>query len=126
MGLYSKPAFRRSAVTRIFNVFLLLHLLSLVAMIALTLSAGAAELGPSSTPGSLEQRQEAKATSDLPVGLDYLVMLQATRGAAQKEAAGGVARIYGQLDVTPDSVAGSDQLVFKIEHRHRLGTTLDA
>lgn len=76
--------------------------------------------------GSLEKRQEAKATSDLPVGLDYSVMLQATRGAAQKEAAGGVARIYGQLDVTPDSVAGSDQLVFKIEHRHRLVTTLAA
>jgi len=124
MSLYSEAAFRRSAVTRIFNVFLMLHLLSLVAIIALTLSAGAAELGPSSTPGSLEQRQEAKATSDLPVGLDYSVMLQGTRGAAQQEAAGGVARFYGQFDVTPDSAAGSDQLVFKIEHRHRLGTTL--
>jgi len=91
--------------------------------------------GPTSVPAQLVDLAEAKEKShpkwptfpslnqyDLSLGADYQVLYQhATESPAENDAAGNVARFYGQW--SPLS-SGAGALVFKMEYRDGLGTDI--
>jgi porin len=94
-------------------------------------------LGPSSVPSQLEDADEAREGDhpgwpslpsldqyNLSIAADYsLLFQQISRSPGEKSAAGGVARFFGTWRPNPDS-RSPGRLIFKIEHRHDLGTEI--
>ena len=102
--------------------------------------------GPSSVPGQVSSDREKKLTlfGDLvnlqafydfkeslkrdhriTLGLDYNILYQhVDPSAGESNAAGGVFRFYGGWAPSGISASHPGSLVFKLEHRHRLGTDI--
>jgi len=102
--------------------------------------------GPSSVSGQISSDQESKPglaeslfnlqryhdfkeslkrDKGITFGLDYNILYQyADPGEAESTAAGGVFRFYGSWSPTRISASHPGSLVFKLEHRHRLGTEI--
>ena len=102
--------------------------------------------GPSSVPGQVSSDREKKLTlfgdlvnlqafydfneslkrdHGITLGLDYNILYQyADPSAGESSAAGGVFRFYGGW--TPSGIRATHpgSLIFKLEHRHRLGTDI--
>ena len=102
--------------------------------------------GPSSVPGQVSSDREKKLTlfgdlvnlqafydfkeslnrdHGITLGLDYNILYQyADPSAGESSAAGGVFRFYGGWAPSGISASHPGSLVFKLEHRHRLGTDI--
>jgi porin len=108
---------------------------------------GSAVAGPSSVPAQIRADQEARAPADLAsqpwyerlrkamdalerdhglvLGTDYNVLYQrASRGPAQRDAAGNVFRVYGRWSPFDAEASDAGSLVFKGEYRGRLDTPI--
>jgi len=100
------------------------------------LSSGFA--GPSSVPSQLDAIDKARKKSGrnwptfpsldkygLSLGADFQVLYQhATESLAENDAAGGVARFFGQWTPFRSGAADPGAFVFKVEDRRRLGTDI--
>lgn len=102
--------------------------------------------GPSSVPGQVSSDREKKLTlfgdlvnlqafydfkeslkrdHGITLGLDYNILYQyVDPSAGESNAAGGVFRFYGGWAPSGISASHPGSLVFKLEHRHRLGTDI--
>ena len=80
--------------------------------------------GPSSVEAALSTTDRQPLAERFHFGFDYSVLGQVARGDANDEAVGGAARLYGTFDLYGDEAGDQGTLTFKIENRHRLGTSL--
>ena len=70
-------------------------------------------------------KESLKRDQGITFGLDYNMLSQyAEPSAAESSAAGGVFRFYGSWAPTGISASHPGSLIFKLEHRHRLGTDI--
>lgn len=95
---------------------------------------GVAGLGPGSVDAELVDIKAAKEKAlldwldfssleenGLSLGADYNLLYQTlSSSTAEKDASGGVFRVFGSWKPNPESAPNS-RLVFKVEHRHSLG-----
>lgn len=98
--------------------------------------------GPSSVPGQMDEDQKAHERAErearlkerkdrlrkrygLTLGGDYNALYQALSDSdGENDAASGVIRLYGTWTPVREEGKPSGTLVFKVENRHRLGTTI--
>lgn len=70
-------------------------------------------------------KRRLKDRYGLAIGMDYNALYQgATASLSDREAAGGVFRLYGHWTVFGRGAPTTGELVFRLENRHRLGTGL--
>ncbi len=102
---------------------------------AQTSIASVSGLGPGSVPVQLKEAQDVREYDDpfwpefsslenigLSIATDYtLLTQQVNESLGEKSATGGVLRMFGNWKPNATDSNSYNQLVFKVEHRHRIG-----
>ena len=77
------------------------------------------------TRGYFDFKQQVQEKYGLAFGFDYNALYQkASQSPGEDSAAGGVIRAFGQWTLTGRGTENTGTLVYKVEHRHRLGTDI--